>query len=61
MKNLVRRSLRILVCFLARHAGLGVFELPEFEHSTRPEDLDWLSEELPPDPRFLTTERITIH
>ena len=61
MKNPVRYALQHLVRILAPHAGLGVFKLPEPEFSSDPFDLDWLSEELPPDPRFLTAERITIH
>ena len=58
MKNLARRSLRSLVRYLARHVGLGVFELPEFEYSTRPEDISFLQEEIETPPEWLT---VTLH
>ena len=61
MKISVRSILSAIIRFLAPHAGLGVLTLTEFEFSNDADNLDWNSEELPPAPRFLTEERITIH
>jgi len=61
MKNIVRRALRHFIRSVAPHVGLGIFEMPAIESGNHPDDLDWNSTELAPDPRFLTAERITIH